>query len=148
MSGRIPMQAAMRAASVAFLTDYAASTTPPLKLQVYPARPRSINPPTGYVDAIRETITYDGLNRREPSAELIVIHGLFDSKEAADQKDAFVDGLIDWTFDRFDQVDANTTVALTETEDLPSYVPDWLPPPEQKTYYATRIVLEGLALSG
>ena len=27
---------------------------------------------------------------------MIVIHGIFDSKEAADQKDAFVDGFLDW----------------------------------------------------
>jgi hypothetical protein len=27
-------------------------------------------------------------------------------------------------------------------------VTEWLPPAEQRTYYATRIELEGLALSG
>jgi len=35
---------------------------------------------------------------------------------------------------------------VTDTEDLPNYVPEWMPPPQQLVYYATRITLEGLAL--
>lgn len=143
---RIAFQTAMRRASVEFLTEYAASVG--VRLQVYPARPRSLNPPTGFVDLIRETISYTGLNERRPQSEIVVIHGLFDSKEAADQKDAFVDGLIDWSLDRVHQAAANTLIAVTDTDDIPAYVPDWLPPEQQRTYYATRIVLEGLALTG
>jgi hypothetical protein len=145
---RIPFQSLMRAAAVSLLTDYAASTTPPITLQVYPARPRSIAPPTGFVDAIRESITCTALHQRVPTADVIVVHGIFDSKEAADQKDAFVDGFVDYVMDRFHEAGANTLVAVTETEDLPDYVPEWMPPNEQRTYYATRISLEGLALSG
>jgi hypothetical protein len=147
---RIAFQTLMRAAAVTLLTDYAASVDTPLRLQVYPARPRSINPPTAFVDAIRETLPTDGsmLVRRLPIADVIVIHGIFDSKDAADQKDAFVDGFIDWTLDRLHATGSNTTVAITETEDIPDYVPEWMPPAEQRTYYATRISLEGLALSG
>jgi hypothetical protein len=145
---RIPFQTLMRAAAVAFLTDYAASTMPPIKLQVYPARPRSLFPPTGFVDSLSERIEYTALNQRQPTADVIVVHGLFDSKEAATQRDAFVDGFIDWSLDRIHQAHGNTTVAVTDVDDLPSYVPDWMPPAEQKTYYATRITLEGLALTG
>lgn len=152
---RIAMQTAMRAAAVAFLTDYAGQLvgTPPdqtklVKLQVYPARPASIHPPTGFVDGLSETLTYTGLTQRHPTAEIVVIHGLFDSKDAADQRDAFVDGLIDWSIDRVHQAGANTTVAIVGVEDDATYVPDWLPPDQQKTYYATRISLEGLALTG
>lgn len=143
---RIAFQTLMRAAAVEFLTDYAADAE--VRMQVYPARPRSIFPPTGFVDSLSERIEYTGLNQRQPSADVIVIHGLFDSKDAADQRDAFVDGLIDWTLDRIHQAHAATTVAITDVDDLPNYVPDWLPPAEQKTYYATRITLEGLALTG
>ena len=75
-----------------------------------------------------------------------MIHGIFDSKEAADQKDAFVDGFLDWVVTRYHEAGANTLVGVTDTEDLPNYVPEWMPPPEQKVYYATRITLEGLAL--
>lgn len=141
-------QADVRAAAVALLTEYAAGDPghPTSRLQVYPARPRTINPPTGFIDGINERITYTGqLRQRTPVVEVIVVHGLFDSKEAAIQKDAFVDGLLDWTYARIHEAGANTTVGITETEDLPAYVPDWLPPSEQRTYYATRIALEGYA---
>lgn len=144
-------QADVRAAAVALLTAYAADDTGHTgtansRLQVYPARPRTINPPTGFVDGVNERIAYTGqLRQRTPIVEMIVIHGLFDSKDAADQKDAFVDGLLDWVYARIHEAGANTTVGITETEDLPAYVPDWLPPADQKTYYATRLSLEGYA---
>lgn len=145
-SGRIPFQSLMRAAAVTFLTDYKNDVG--VKMQVYPGRPRSINPPTGFVDLIREQISYTGLNQRTPQADIIIIHGLFDTQDAVDQKDAFVDGLIDWSLDRLHQANANTLCAVVETTDVPDYVPDWMPPAEQRTYYASRIVLEGLALTG
>lgn len=150
---RIAFQAAMRAACVDLLTDYASEVIDyeaRLKLQVYPGRPRSIHPPTAFVDGINETLPTDGsmLVRRLPRADVIVIHGLMDTADSAEQKDAFVDGFIDWTLDRLHAAGANTTIAVSETEDLPNYVPEWLPPDQQRTYYATRIQLEGLALSG
>lgn len=143
---RYAMQTAMRAAAVDFMTGY--GTAASIRLQVYPARPASINPPTAFVDALRETITYTGLNQRHPMADVIVIHGLFDSKEAATQRDAFVDGFIDWAMDNVHGAGANTTIAVTEVEDIPDYIPDWLPPNIQRTYYASRITLEGLSLTG
>ena len=143
---RIAFQTLMRAACVQLLTDYKAVSG--VGMQIYPARPRSVAPPTGFVDAINERISYTALNQRQPTAEVIVIHGLFDSKEAADQRDAFVDGFIDWVLDNIHEAHAATTIAVTDVDDLPSYVPDWMPPDLQRTYYATRITLEGLALSG
>lgn len=139
-------QADVRAAAVSLLTDYAANAG--VKLQVYPARPRSLNPPTAFVDGIRETIDYVGvmLRQRKPVADVLVVHGVFDSKEAADQKDAFVDGFLDWVTARYHEAGANTIVAVTETEDLPNYVPEWMPPEQRLVYYATRLTLEGLAL--
>jgi hypothetical protein len=141
-------QAAMRAACVTLLTDYAADQEPPLKLQVYPGRPRTLFPPTAFVDGLRETINYTpGLNQRIPTADVVVVFGLFDSKDAADQKDAFVDGFIEWTLARYHAAGANTLIAVTDVDDLPDYVPEWIPPDQQRTYYATRISLEGLALT-
>lgn len=143
---RIPFQTLMRAAAVAFLTDYANDVG--VRMQIYPGRPRSIAPPTGFVDLIRERISYTGLNQRIPQADVIVIHGIFDSMEAVNQKDAFVDGFIDWSLDRLHQANPNTLVAVVEVADVPDYVPDWMPPEQQRTYYASRITLEGLALTG
>jgi hypothetical protein len=143
---RVAFQTAVRAAAVDLLTDYAA--TAGVKLQVYPARPRSLFPPTAFVDRITETLEYPGgvtWRQRTPRAEVIVIHGLFDSKEAADQKDAFVDGFVDWVTDNVHAADPNTTVGLVATEDIPDYVNDWMPPEQQRTWYATRLTLEGFA---
>jgi hypothetical protein len=128
---RYAMQTAMRAACVDFMEDYAAAAS--IKLQVYSAN---------------ETITYTALNQRQPTADVIVIHGIFDSAVAADQRDAFVDGFIDWAMDNVHGAGANTTIAVTSVEDIPDFIPDWQPPQEQKTYYASRITLEGLSLSG
>jgi len=139
------MQAAMRAASVELLEDYAASAG--LKLQVYRGRPKSLYPPTAFVDSIDESIDYTmALYQRHPIANVMVLHGLFDSGEAVDQRDAFVDGFLTWCIARIHAAGANTTLGLVEIEDVPDYVPEWMPPAEQKTYYGTRVVLEGLAL--
>ena len=143
---RYAMQTAMRAAAVDFMEDYGASAS--LKLQVYPARPRSIFPPTMFVDDLSETTTYDGLLQRHPTADLIVVFGIFDSLEAANQRDAFVDGFWDWVADNFHGAGSNTGIWVAAVEDIPDYVPDWMPPAEQKTYYASRITLEGLSLTG
>lgn len=143
---RYALQAAMRAAAVDLLNDYASSAS--LKLQTYPGRPATLYPPTGFVDGIRETITYTALHQRTPTVDVIVLFGLYDSADAVAQKDAFADGFLDWVMDRFHAAGANTLLAVTEIEDLPTYVNEWVPPERQKTYYAMRIALEGLALSG
>ena len=143
---RYAFRTALRAAAVSLLTDYKAAAG--INLQIYPARPRTIAPPTAFIDAIRETITYDGLIQRVPTAEIVVLHGLFDSKSAVDQADEFVDGFLDWVFDRYHAAGANTLVEVPDYEDLPDFVPEWLPPAEQKTYYGTRIALEGFTGTG
>lgn len=139
------LQAAVRAAAVELLADYAASAG--IGLQVYPGRPRSLFPPTAFVDRIVETIEYPGvmLQQRTPRCEMVVIHGLFDSKDATEQKDAFVDGLLEWVTANYHAAGANTLVAVVSVEDEPAYVNDWMPPAEQRTYYATRLTLEGYA---
>lgn len=135
----------MRAAAVTMLEAYAASAS--VKLQVYRARPRSINPPTAFVDRIHEAISDTGisLRQRTPTVEVIVIHGLFDSGDTVDQKDAFVDGFLDWVAVNYHAAGANTLIAGVATDDIPAYVPDWMPPHQQETYYATQISLEGYA---
>lgn len=141
-------QTALRAAAVDLLTDYATSAN--IKLQVYPGRPLSIFPPTAYVDTIRETVDYLGftLRQRGPIAEVIVIHGTFDSGEAVAQRDAFVEGFLDYCTARYHAAGANTLIALVAITDTPTFVPDWLPPDRQKFYFATQLTLEGLSLDG
>lgn len=138
-------RAEARAAAVSWLGGYAAQMGVEVKLQVYPGRPRSINPPTAFVDAMRETDLITGVSYplRTVQADMIVLHGLFDSKEAVDQADAFVDGLIDYARTRYHEASGNSVVGIVSVDDDPTYVPDWLPPEQQRTYFATRIVLEG-----
>lgn len=141
---RAAFQTAMRAACVSLLTAYGASVN--IKLQVYPGRPRSLYPPTAFVDGITDELNYDGLRRRTTTAEVIVVHGLYDSEEAAVQKDTFMDSFIDWATDNSDEAGPGTVVEVRRTTDLPDFIPDWMPPDQQKTYYATRVELEGISL--
>lgn len=134
----------LRAAAVTLLTDYGASAG--LRLQVYRARPMSIYAPSAFVDGMTERVTYTlQLYQRVPIVEVVVVHAIFDGGEAADQRDAFVDGFIAYCASRYHAAGANTMLGLVGVDDLPAFVPDWLPPEKQKTYYATRFTLEGLS---
>lgn len=140
--------AAYRAAAVAFLTDYAATATGlSKKMQVYRARPLTINPPTGFVDEIREAFVSTGitLHQRRPQVDVVVLFGTFDSGEAVDQKDAFVDGLADWIMARPAQAGANTLIDIVSCQDLPAFVNDWMPKEAQRSYFGTLITLEGFS---
>lgn len=143
---RLAMRTLMRAAAVQFLEDLKSDLS--LTMQIFRARPRSINLPCAFIDRLTESIEYTALNQRRPQAEIVVLHGLFDSGEAVDQADLLADALVDIVFDGVHQIDPKTTVAVTSVEDDPSFVPEWLAPELQRTYYATRFTLEGLSLSG
>jgi hypothetical protein len=139
-------QAAMRAAAVELLTDYGTGAS--LKLQVYPARPLNILPPTAFVDRIDEDTVFTGPTNRQRTvrAECLVVHGVFDTKEAADQRDAFVDGFMDYVTDHREAAGDATVIGSISTVDVPVYNPDWGSDLQRNTsYYATRIVLEGFA---
>lgn len=144
---RIAFQTLLRAACVSELTTYGQAVG--INLQVYPGRPLTLRPPTAFVDRIDETIDYTGLNQRHPVAQVIAVWGQFDSQEAADQRDAFVDGLVDKLMDDYHAVSGSTLVTVPTITDLPVFNPDWGPELQQQTsYYATRIFVEGLALEG
>jgi hypothetical protein len=142
---RTPFRTNLRAAAVTMLEAYAADAT--IKLQVYRARPRSVLPPCAFLDRVSETIEYFGpqIRQRTPQAEVVVLHGLFDSGDAVDQADAFADGFLEWVTDNVHAAGANTTVGAVSIEDEPTYVTDWMAPENQRAYYATRITLEGFA---
>lgn len=139
------VQASFRAAAVTLLETYATAAS--VKLQVYRARPASIYPPTAFVDAMGEAIVFTGptLRQRTPTVEVVVVHGLFDSGDTVDQRDAFVDGFTDYMAGQYHAAGANTLIGAVGFTDDPAYVPDWLPLEKQRTYYATRLTLEGFA---
>ena len=145
MPTRIAFRSAMRAAAVTMFNDFKADRG--LVLQIYPGRPRTIAAPTVFVDRISERLTEYTLSTRQrvPVVEVVVLHGLFDSKDAVEQGDEFVDGFLDWIADNYHAAGANTLISAVATEDDPEFVPTWQPPEVQRTYYATRISLEGFA---
>lgn len=133
-----------RAAAVQLLEDYADDAS--VKLQCYRARPVSLYPPTAFVDGIRDSLDHStALTKRQPSVDVIVVHGNFDGGTAADQRDAFVDGFTDWIEARFHAAGANTMIQLDDVEDLPDWFPEWMPKNDQVTYYATRLSLGGFS---
>jgi hypothetical protein len=137
----------VRAAAYALMEGYRAANPDTLR-QTYPARPASIYPPTGFVDAINESsILYtQGPIQRQPVAEIIFIAAIFDSAEAADQQDALVDGFMAYVRANYSQAGAGTLVTIASVVDIPNYQPDWIENPP--IFYATRLALEGLMISG
>jgi len=140
----VGFQEDVRAAAISLLEGHAQAAS--VKLNTYPGRPRSINPPHAFVDVMRETIVYTGhMMSRTVQADVVLVYGTFDSGEAVAQKDEFVDGFIDYVRDNVHEAGAATTIGVVSTEDDPTFVPDWLARELQRTYYATRITLEGFA---
>ncbi len=145
MPTRIAMQTAARAGAMKMLTDCAAASG--VKLQAYRARPTSLFPPTGFIDSIGETLEwFAGTNfQRNPVVRVVLVWGDFDSGEAVDQRDAFVDAFIAWVSENVHAFNGNSLVDPVAIEDLPAWVPEWQPPAIQRTYYATQINLRGFA---
>lgn len=139
------VQAANRAAAVTLLTDCATAAS--VNLQVYPGRPTSLFPPTAFIDAMGDsTEDFPGSStifQHTPVVEILCVWGLFDSKEAVNQRDAFVDAFHDYVRARPHEAGASSLISPRSLTDIPTWVPDWLPQEQQLPYFATRIVLEG-----
>jgi hypothetical protein len=106
-----------------------------------------VNAPCAFVDRMTATFTTVGitLTQTTPRAEVLVLHGLFDTKDATEQRDAFVDGFTNYVQTQFHAAGTNTLIESASVEDEPDFTTDWMPPEQQRTYYATRITLEGFA---
>jgi len=146
MVTRLAFRTAMRDAAVQMLHDYADYAG--VNLQIYRGRPRTLFPPTAFVDRIDERVTFTGPNMRSRlvTCYIAVVHGLFDSGDAVDQGDQFIDGFTEWVLEHRDAADPNTDLGAILLRDDPNYITDWLPPAERRSFYATIISLEGLAL--
>ena len=141
----ISFRESLRDAAMTLLRDYAADVG--LNLQTYPGRPRSIQAPCAFVDRIRESIVYIGPRSRQrtPVLDIVLLHGMFDSADAVQQADRFVDSFLDWVTNNYHAAGPNTIVGIVGIEDDPSYVPEWQAPEVQRTYFATTFSLEGFA---
>jgi hypothetical protein len=152
MMTRIPFQTQARAGAVTLLEQFRDDTN--ARLQIFPTWPRSINPPTAFVDEINESLVAftKSAFQRTVSVEVIVLFGIyaaqdqrFNAGDAIAQRDEFVDSWVAWVADNFHGFGANTSVEPRAITDIKGYAADWLPPTEQKSYVAVRITLEGFA---
>src|SRR5512134_332454 len=100
-----------------------------VKMQVYPGRPMTLAPPTGFIDNMADgTDPMPGtsaLYQHTPLVEVVTVWGLFDSKEAVDQRDAFVDAYHEWVRVRVHQAGARTLIGPRSLNDIPVFNPDW-----------------------
>ena len=131
-----------RAAAVTMMKAYRADAA--VKVDVYPARPRTLRPPHGFIDRITEATSFPAgvFPQRTVRVEVVIVHGLFDSGDAVSQADAFNDGFMEWVTDDVHAAGANTTIGVVAIEDEPDFVNDWMPPETQHVYFASRITLE------
>lgn len=142
------LQADYRAAAVGMLTACASNAS--VTMQVYPARPMTLYPPTGFVSEMGDNLAeFPGtstLYQHRPAIEVICVWGQFDSAEAAGQRDDFVDAYHAWVRARPHEAGARTLIGPLTVTDIPVFNPDWGNEAQRQTsYYATRIVLEGFA---
>lgn len=142
---RLPFATYQREAIVDLLESYRDEVG--IKLNVFKARPRTISTPHAFIDATRETIDWTGVTgiQRNPITEVVVLWGLFDSAEAVTQRDAFVDGFLEWITDRVHATAPVTLIALNELADEPTFTADWAREGQQGPYFATRFVIGGFA---
>ena len=144
MMTRIPFETYMRAAAVQMLEDFAQATS--TKLQIYPGRPRTLNPPTAFVESMSEDITWSpGLRQRTVRIAIRIVWGLFDSAEAVSQRDYFIDNFVDWTSDHPHAAGGTTVLEPRSIDDDPNFVADWMPPERQQSFFASTLTLEGFA---
>jgi len=139
----VSLSANIQSTLVAFKADSG------LTLQIYPGRPRTLVPPSIWQDRRRDTISFRGARDvnfmgHVLTTELVALHGLFDSAEAVAQRDAFVDAFTSYVRANRDTglAGPNSVLLSMVVDDVPNYVPDWVPERDQLTYFATLITLE------
>lgn len=119
-----------------------------INLNIYPGRPSTIHPPHAWIDRRRDEITstgdsaFNAMNHLV-TVEIVVVHGLFDSREAVDQRDAFVDAFNSWLRDNNRLVGlagGNSTLERWSADDVPDFTPNWTR--TEVAYYATQYRLE------
>lgn len=148
---RIPFRTNIRETVGAWVVNFAAElalSAPGYKLTYYPGRPSSIFVPHAFVNRFRERLVPKGSahRQRSPQLELVVLHGLFDSAEAAFQSDRFVDGFLDYLETLSHSAGPNSQLDVVAIDDDPSFVADWIPAERVRLYYATRITFEGFVM--
>jgi hypothetical protein len=141
------MRGDVRAAALTLLDGYKSANPGSLR-HTFHARPATISPPAGFVDAIDEpeiTWTNAGM-QRTPLVRIRLVRGTFSSGDVAEANDDLVDGFIEYARANFHAAGANTIVVVTAAEDDDGWIPEWIP--ESQPYYSTLVTLSGEGLFG
>lgn len=143
MADRIEFSRLTRAGVETLVRGYATSVA--LRISFYRGRPQTVTPPHAFIDRLDEAIAYVGPTniQRTVTAHFTVLWGTFDSGDAVDQRDRFVDGFVNWITEHADAIHPNTEVRSVSASDDPVYRPEWLE--EGPPYFATTFQLEGYA---
>lgn len=143
---RLPLQTNVRAGAVALVDGYRTANSLQLG-QLYRARPNgSPKTPAVFIDRLVEDA--DSFTREESQrvvrVAIRVVWGVYDTGEAVDQRDRFVDGFYAYVMDNgADAFGANAVLYWRSVSDDPEWKPEWLDASE--SYFMTEIVLEGQA---
>lgn len=143
---RLPLHTNARAGTVTMVRAYADANSLDIG-QLYRARPKGApSLPSVYVDGITEST--DSFTRTESQRSVLVrlrcVWGKYDSGDAVDQRDRFVDGFYGYVMDSGqDAFGANAVIYWRAVSDTPDWTPEWLD--QSEPYYMTEITLEGQA---
>ena len=142
---RIALQTVVRAGAVTLVDNYRASAS--IKLgSVYRARQSKINAPCAFVESISEDADsfVDREYQRVVRVGIRIVWGVYDSGDAVDQRDRFIDGFYAWVADNPRAFGGNTDCLWIGTSDDEDWSPTWIPT-DQSAYFSTLVTLEGQA---
>jgi hypothetical protein len=142
---RLALQTAARAGTVTLVNGYRTAASLDLG-QLYRARPAEIKAPSVWVDALVEDA--DAFTREESQrvvrVTLRVVWRKYDTGQAVDQRDRFVDGFYAHVMDNYHAFGGNAECNWVGVRDDPDWTPDWIPE-DTGSYFLTEITLEGRA---
>lgn len=135
----------MRKAVVDLLTEYKNSSG--INLSIYAGRPTTIHPPHAFCEVQPEDQNPAGISNRQRNihSTWLIVWARFDSADQIAQRDDFLDGFSAYVLQNAHKAGGTTELHVGSIEDLPDFVPTWLPLQEQYVYFASRMTVEGFA---
>lgn len=117
-----------------------------VSLNIYRGRPKTISPPHAWIDTRHDDISSimaGSAMDHTATVEVVVVHGEFDTAEAVNQRDAWVDGFNSYLRDSLrgeGLAGGNSVLEKWTVDDTPDYTPTWTV--TERAYYATIYRLE------
>jgi len=142
---RWPLQTKARAGTVKLVDDYRTAASLDLG-QLYRARPKQIKAPSIWIDSIVENTDAFTVEESQRLVRVTLrnVWRKYDTGDAVDQRDRYVDGFYGHVTDNYHAFGPNTLVSWIGVTDDPDWTPDWIPG-DTESYFLTEITLEGTA---